>query len=80
METAYIDVPEEFTGTVIEKLSQRKGELQNMGTANGGYSRLEFRIPARGLIGYRDIHFNIIRFCIFSNNHTRIDFLAGTNE
>lgn len=53
METAYIDVPEEFTGTVIEKLSQRKGELQNMGTANGGYSRLEFKIPARGLIGYR---------------------------
>ncbi len=53
METAYIDVPEEFTGTVIEKLSQRKGELQNMGTANGGYSRLEFTIPSRGLIGYR---------------------------
>ncbi len=53
METAYIDVPEEFTGTVIDKLSQRKGELQNMGTANGGYSRLEFKIPARGLIGYR---------------------------
>ena len=53
METVYIDVPEEFTGTVIEKLSQRKGELQNMGAANGGYSRLEFRIPARGLIGYR---------------------------
>lgn len=53
METAYIDVPEEFTGIVIEKLSTRKGELQNMGTANGGYSRLEFKIPARGLIGYR---------------------------
>ncbi len=53
METAYIDVPEEFTGTVIEKLSQRKGELQNMGTASGGYTRLEFKIPARGLIGYR---------------------------
>ncbi len=53
METAYIDVPEEFTGTVIEKLSQRKGELQNMGTANGGYSRLEFTIPSRALIGYR---------------------------
>lgn len=53
METAYIDVPEEFTGIVIEKLSARKGELQNMGTANGGYSRLEFKIPARGLIGYR---------------------------
>ena len=53
METAYIDVPDEFTGTVIEKLSQRKGELQNMGTSNGGYTRLEFQIPARGLIGYR---------------------------
>ena len=53
MELAYIDVPEEFSGSVIEKLSQRKGELQNMGMASGGYSRLEFSIPSRGLIGYR---------------------------
>ena len=53
MELAYIDVPEEFSGTVIEKLSQRKGELRNMGTATGGYTRLEFSIPSRGLIGYR---------------------------
>ena len=53
VETAYVDVPEEFTGTVIEKLSQRKGELRNMGTASGGYTRLEFSIPSRGLIGYR---------------------------
>ena len=53
MELAYVDVPEEFSGSVIEKLSQRKGELQNMGTANGGYTRLEFLIPSRGLIGYR---------------------------
>ena len=53
MELAYIDVPEEFSGAVIEKLSQRKGELRNMGMANGGYSRLEFSIPSRGLIGYR---------------------------
>lgn len=53
METAYVDVPDEFTGTVIDKLSQRKGELQNMGASNGGYTRLEFLIPARGLIGYR---------------------------
>ena len=53
MEIAYIDVPEEFTGIVIDKLSGRKGELQNMGKSNGGYSRLEFSIPARGLIGYR---------------------------
>ncbi|BCZ28125.1 translational GTPase TypA [Claveliimonas bilis] len=53
METAFIDVPEEFTGIVIEKLGQRKGELRNMGTASGGYTRMEFSIPARGLIGYR---------------------------
>ena len=53
MELAYMDVPDEFTGTVIDKLSQRKGELRNMGTANGGYTRLEFSIPSRGLIGYR---------------------------
>jgi len=53
METAYVDVPDEFTGTVIDKLSQRKGELQNMSASNGGTTRLEFSIPARGLIGYR---------------------------
>lgn len=53
MELCYIDVPEEFSGSVIEKLSQRKGELRNMGTASGGYTRLEFSIPSRGLIGYR---------------------------
>ena len=53
MERAYIDVPDEFSGSVIEKLSSRKGELLGMSTANGGYTRLEFLIPARGLIGYR---------------------------
>ena len=53
MELAYVDVPDEFTGTVIDKLSQRKGELRSMGMSNGGYTRLEFSIPARGLIGYR---------------------------
>ncbi len=54
MELAYVDVPEEFSGTVIQKLSSRKGELQGMSAANnGGYTRLEFSIPARGLIGYR---------------------------
>lgn len=53
MERAIIDVPEEFTGAVIDKLSQRKGELQGMSNGNGGYSRLEFLIPSRGLIGYR---------------------------
>ena len=53
MELAYIDVPEEFTGAVIQKLTGRKGELQGMSPANGGYTRLEFSIPSRGLIGYR---------------------------
>jgi len=53
METAVIDVPEDYSGNVIEKLSQRKGELQNMSPTSGGYTRLEFTIPSRGLIGYR---------------------------
>ncbi len=53
MEIVYVDVPEEFSGIVIEKLSMRKGELRNMGKASGGYTRLEFSMPSRGLIGYR---------------------------
>lgn len=53
MEIAYVDVPDEFTGAVISKLQQRKGELHNMGSIAGGYTRIEFRIPSRGLIGYR---------------------------
>ncbi len=53
METAYVDVPEEFSGSVIQKLSTRKGELLGMGQTSGGYTRLEFSIPSRGLIGYR---------------------------
>ena len=53
MEMAYIDVPDEFTGVVIEKLGQRKGELRSMGPIGGNYTRMEFSIPSRGLIGYR---------------------------
>ncbi len=53
MERAYIDVPDEFSGSVIEKLSSRKGELVGMSTKGSGYTRLEFSIPSRGLIGYR---------------------------
>nr|WP_318684743.1 translational GTPase TypA [uncultured Acetatifactor sp.] len=54
MELAYVDVPSEYAGAVIEKLGQRKGELRNMGTLSGSsYTRLEFSIPSRGLIGYR---------------------------
>ncbi len=48
-----IDVPEEFMGVVMEKLGTRKAEMVNMHSANQGYMRLEFKIPARGLIGYR---------------------------
>jgi len=53
MEIAYVDVPEEFSGSVIQKLSLRKGELQGMSVTGGGNTRLEFSIPSRGLIGYR---------------------------
>ena len=53
MELAYIDVPEEFSGTVIQRLSERRGELQGMSLGSDGNSRLEFSVPARGLIGFR---------------------------
>lgn len=53
MERAYIDVPDDFSGNVIQKLSNRKGELQGMSSMGGGFTRLEFLIPSRGLIGYR---------------------------
>ena len=48
-----IDVPQDFCGVVIEKLGRRKAEMKAMNPMNDGYSRLEFEIPARGLIGYR---------------------------
>lgn len=55
MEQVIIDVPEEFMGSVIEKLGSRKGEMTNMTpSANGGYTRIEFSIPSRGLIGYKN--------------------------
>ena len=53
MELLIIEVPEQYVGSVIEKLGSRKGELENMGARNGGATHLEFKIPARGLIGYR---------------------------
>ena len=49
-----IDVPEEFMGPIMEKLGPRKAEMVNMTSAVNGYTRLEFRIPARGLIGFRN--------------------------
>lgn len=53
MEHLIIGIPEEYVGTVMEKLGTRKAEMINMAAAVQGYMRLEFRIPARGLIGYR---------------------------
>ncbi|MGO4987261.1 MAG: translational GTPase TypA [Gallicola sp.] len=53
MEIVTIDVEDAFVGSVIEKLGQRKGEIITMNPSKGGYTRLEFEIPARGLIGYR---------------------------
>ena len=53
IERVIIDVPEEFMGAVIEKLGARKGEMVNMVQSKGGYTRIEFLIPTRGMIGYR---------------------------
>ncbi len=53
MELLIVEVPEQYVGAVIEKLASRKGELENMGTREGGSTHLEFKIPSRGLIGYR---------------------------
>ncbi len=54
IELLYVDVPDEFAGTVIQKLSTRKGELLAMDPSGTGTTRLRFSIPSRGLIGYRD--------------------------
>ncbi|MDP8204958.1 MAG: translational GTPase TypA, partial [Candidatus Tenebribacter mawsonii] len=54
IELAIIDVADEFVGTVIEMLGVRKGEMMDMVTGSDGYTRLEFKVPARGLIGFRN--------------------------
>ena len=54
VERLIIDVPDEFTGTVMEGISWRKGEMTNMTPTSQGYTRLEFLIPSRGLIGFRN--------------------------
>lgn len=53
IELLIVEVPEEYVGAVMQKIGSRRGELENMGTRDGGSTHLEFRIPARGLIGYR---------------------------
>ena len=54
IELAIVDVNEEFVGAAIEMMGRRKGEMINMTTSNDGYSRLEFKVPSRGLIGFRN--------------------------
>ncbi len=53
MELLIVEVPEEYVGAVMMKIGARRGELENMGARDGGATHLEFKIPARGLIGYR---------------------------
>ncbi len=55
IELLMIDVPEDCVGAVIDKLAERKAQMVNMTGGNGGYTRLEFKIPSRGIIGYRSI-------------------------
>jgi GTP-binding protein len=54
VELALIDVADEHTGVVIELMGKRKGEMVNMTQGSDGYTRLEFRVPSRGLIGFRN--------------------------
>ena len=54
IENLIVDVPDEYTGAVMEKLGSRKAEMTNMRPVNQGYTRLSFKIPSRGLIGYRN--------------------------
>ncbi|WP_061204613.1 translational GTPase TypA [Lactobacillus crispatus] len=53
-ESVQIDTPDEYVGSVIDSLSQRKGEMKNMESTGNGQTRLEFLVPSRGLIGYNN--------------------------
>ncbi len=85
-EILIVDVPDEYTGTVIEKLGSRKAEMRNMAPINNGtYSRIEFRIPSRGLIGYRsefltDTRGNGIMNTIFDGYDIFCGALPGRNR
>jgi len=61
LELAFIDIPDEFIGIVTEKLAGRKGTMTNMGNSSGGRVRLEFKIPSRGLIGFRNEFLTLTR-------------------
>ncbi|MGJ8729822.1 translational GTPase TypA [Listeria aquatica] len=73
VEDVQIDTPEEFMGAVIESISQRKGEMQNMINDGNGQVRLQFKVPARGLIGYTTDFLSMTRgYGII--NHTFLDY------
>lgn len=61
MEIAHIEVPQDFSGTVIEELSRRKGEMRALSTNEHGITSLEFLIPTRGLMGYRNEFLTVTR-------------------
>ena len=61
IERVYIETPEEFAGTIIEELSKRKGEMQNLETDTHGITHMEFLIPTRGIMGYRNDFLTITR-------------------
>jgi GTP-binding protein len=61
MEHLSVDVPDEFCGAVIETTSNRRGQMKNMQPISDGYTRLEFRVPSRGLIGYRSLMMNLTK-------------------
>lgn len=61
IERVYIETPEEFAGNIIEELSKRKGEMQNLETDVNGITRMEFLIPTRGIMGYRNDFLTITR-------------------
>ena len=60
MEEVIISVPDEYTGSVISKLNLRKGVMREMGAENG-YTRMEYLVPTRGLLGYRTEFINDTR-------------------
>jgi GTP-binding protein len=78
IELAIIDVADEFVGTVIEMLGIRKGEMLNMTQGNDGYTRLEYKVPARGLIGFRNEFLTTTRGTgIINHNFYEYEYYKG---
>ena len=81
IELAVIDVADEFVGTVIEMLGLRKGEMLNMIPGKDGYTRLEYKVPARGLIGFRNEFLTTTRGTgIINHSFYEYEFYKGDLE